>query len=288
MQTDFNSIDIQDALRVAIDAARRGGAIAKARLGSPGYLKWKGDRDVVTEASFAVQEEVVSVLQDSFPSAGILAEEGPEDAPIPVEAPHLWIVDPICGSLNFAQGIPYFAVSIALRSAGRIRVGVVYDPCRDELFEATDRTASELNGRKIAIQQISEGIEAWEAAFIGTDWPRKGDERYLAERIVSVMMGQILEVSVMGSPALGICNVAAGRLHGYWHLDLRFWDMAAASLILDRAGGVLTDIKGNSWLYADGGYVASNQVIHSWILNCVRAVMDHPGTATDKDKGTAT
>jgi myo-inositol-1(or 4)-monophosphatase len=202
----------------------------------------------------------------------VLAEEGPEDAPLPVDAPHLWVVDPICGSLNFAQGMPQFAVSIALRSAGRIRVGVVYDPCRDELFEATDTTASKLNGCKIAIRQISEGIEAWEAAFIGTDWTRSGEQRRLSERIIAVMMGQILECSVMGSPALGICNVAAGRLHGYLHLALSFWDIAAASLILERAGGILTDIKGDSWLYSDGGYIASNQVIHSWILNCVRAV----------------
>ena len=276
MQEETNTIDVAQALRVAIDAARKGGAIAKARLSSPGYLKWKGDRDVVTEASFAVQEEIISTLQTSFPDSGVLAEEGPEDAPVPVEAPHLWIVDPICGSLNFAQGIPYFAVSIALRSAGRIRVGVVYDPCRDELFEATDETATKLNGRKVATQQISEGIEAWEAAFVGTDWPRSGDERYLSERIVSVMMDQILECNVMGSPALGVCNVAAGRLHGYWHLDLNFWDIAAASLVLERAGGVLTDIKGDSWLYSEGGYIASNEVIHGWILNCVRAVMAEP------------
>lgn len=287
MQEDTNPIDIQRALRVAIDAARKGGAIAKARLDSPGYLKWKGDRDVVTEASFAVQEEIVSTLASAFPDFGILAEEGPEDAPVPVEAAHLWIVDPICGSFNFAQGIPYFAVSIALRSAGRIRAAVVYDPCRDELFEATDRTATKLNGRKVAVQQISEGIEAWEAAFLGTDWPHTGERRRLAERILNVMLDQILECSVMGSPALGVCNVAAGRLHGYFHLDLRFWDIAAASLILERAGGVFTDIRGDSWLYSDGGYVASNQVIHSWILNCVRAVMSEPASGF-VDTGTPT
>lgn len=276
MQDEAGTIDLQDALQTAIEAARKGGAIAKTRLGTPGYVKWKGDRDVVTEVSFAVQEAILDRLRTALPDSGVLAEEGPEDTPIPVDAPHLWIVDPICGSLNFAQGLPYYAVCIALRSAGRIRVGVVYDPCRDELFEATDVTATRLNGRKVAVQQISEGIEAWEAAFIGTDWPHRGSERYLAERIVSVMMDQILELSVMGSPALGVCNVAAGRLHGYLHLDLNFWDIAAASLILERAGGVLTDIKGDSWLYSEGGYVASNQVIHSWILNCVRAVMAEP------------
>jgi myo-inositol-1(or 4)-monophosphatase len=287
MQEETNGTDVDEALRVAIDAAKRGGAIARDRLSEPGYVKWKGERDVVTEASFAVQEEIVATLLASFPDSGILAEEGPEDDPVPVEAADLWIVDPICGSLNYSQRIPYFAVSIALRSAGRIRVGVVYDPCRDELFEATDGSATMLNGRTIAVQQISEGTEAWEAAFVGTDWPHSGEERYLTERIVSVMLGQVLECNVMGSPALGLCNVAAGRLHGYWHLGLHFWDVAAATLILERAGGILTDIKGDSWLYSDGGYVASNQIIHSWILNCLRAVMAEP-KLRESPKGEAT
>lgn len=276
MQEQADTIDVQRALSVAVDAARRGGAIAKARLASPGYLKWKGDRDVVSEASLEVQQEIVRTLLDGFPDSGVLAEEGPEDDPVPVDSPHLWIVDPICGSLNFAHGMPDFAVSIALRSAGGIRLGVVYDPCRDELFEASHATPARLNGRTIAVRQFSEGLEAWEAAFLGTDWPHSGDRRRLSERIVGVMLGQILECNVTGSPALGLCQVAAGRLHGYWHLDLKIWDIAAAALILERAGGVLTDIKGDSWLFSEAGYVASNQVIHSWMLNCIRAVMTEP------------
>src|SRR5207249_3590607 len=101
----------------------------------------------------------------------ILPEEGPEDEALPLDAERLWIVDPICGSLNYAQGIPYFAVSVGLRSEGAIRVGAVYDPCRDELFAATVGTRSTLNGESITVQQISEGYDAMEKAWIGTDWP---------------------------------------------------------------------------------------------------------------------
>src|SRR5687767_423271 len=115
------------ALDVAVDAALKGGTIAKQRCGNPGYLKWKGHRDVVPEAALEIQETIISTILSDFPDAGILAEEGPEDAPIPVDAPNLWIIDPICGSLNFVQGIPYFAISVALRSEGNIAVGVVYD-----------------------------------------------------------------------------------------------------------------------------------------------------------------
>ncbi len=250
--------------------------MARARLGDPGYVKWKGDRDVVSEASLQVQEAIVSTLLAEFPHSEILAEEGPEDAPLPVDAEHLWIVDPICGSLNFVQGIPYFAVSIALRSEGSIRAGVVYDPCHDELFEATTEASAALNGKKIAVQQISEGTEAWESAIVGTDWPHSGPRRQQARQLVEVMTGQVTECNLMGSPALGIASVAAGRLHAYWHLDLKIWDIAAAGLILERAGGILTDAQGATWLGSDGGYIASNDVIHGWVLDCMQAVIAPP------------
>ena len=144
-----------------------------------------------------MQDAIISAILAEFPDSGILAEEGPEDAPLPVDAEHLWIVDPICGSLNFVQGIPYFGISIALRSQGNIAVGVVYDPCRDELFEATADTAASLNGRKIAVQQISEGIEAWSAAVVGADWPHSGERREQAGRIVGLMLDQVGELSLM-------------------------------------------------------------------------------------------
>jgi len=123
-------MDTNRALDVAMAAARRGGEVARMRLGDPGYVTWKGHRDVVCEASFYVQNAIASTIQAEYPDAGILGEEGPDDAPLPVDAPELWIIDPICGSLNFVQGIPYFGVSVALRAEGNICVGVVYDPCR--------------------------------------------------------------------------------------------------------------------------------------------------------------
>lgn len=281
MPENTGSTEIQRARAVAVRAAREGGRVAQARRGDPGYLKWKGHRDVVSAASLEVQEAITSVILAEFPDSGILAEEGPEEAPLPVDAEPLWIVDPICGSLNFVQGIPHFAVSIALRSEGNLRVGVVYDPCCDELFEATTETPATLNGRKIVVQQISEGSEAWSAAIVGTDWPYSGERREQTRLIVGLMADQVGELNLMGSPALGFCNVAAGRLHAYWHLDLKIWDIAAASLILQRAGGILTDARGNTWLYSDGGYLATNGVIHGWALNCIEAVLNlpRPGSA---------
>ena len=171
----------------------------------------------------------------------------------------------------FAQGIPYFGISIALRTEGKIRLGVVYDPCHEDLFQATSTTPATLNGEQIVVQQVSVGPEAWSSAVVGTDWPCSGERRKQAKAIVTSMLDQVSECNLMGSPVLGFCNVAAGRLHAYWHLDLKIWDIAAASLILERAGGVLTDAAGVTWLYSDGGYLASNEIIHNWTLNCIQA-----------------
>src|SRR3970282_134371 len=110
-----------------------------------------------------------------------------------------------------------FAISIALRSEGRIRAAVVYDPCRDELFAATTETAATGNGEKIGVQQLSEGTEAWSAAVVGTDWPRHGQRRNRAKLIVGLMVDQVSECTLMGSPAPGMPGGAAGTLDVYVH-----------------------------------------------------------------------
>jgi myo-inositol-1(or 4)-monophosphatase len=262
------------ALEVAVRAARRGGEVAMARLGKPDYMRWKGHRDVVNGATIEVQDAILDVLQHETPAFGVLAEEGPEDEAVPLDAEYLWIVDPICGSLNYVQGIPYFGVSIALRTRGSIRVGAVYDPSRDEMFAASLTSHATLNGQTIGVQQISEGYDAFEKAWVGTDWPHQQDRFDQAMEVAAIMARQVISLSAMGSPALGLCNVACGRLHAYWALDLKIWDLAAGGLILTRAGGTLTDDHGSSWLYSGGGYIASNSVIHGWTLRCLQRVLE--------------
>jgi myo-inositol-1(or 4)-monophosphatase len=262
-----------EAFDVAVRAARVGGQVALARLGQPDYVTWKSHRDVVSGASVEVQDAILEVLRRETPDFGILAEEGPDDEALPLDAEHLWIVDPICGSLNYVQGIPFFGVSIALRTAGAIRVGAVYDPCRDEMFAATLSTRTTLNGGIVGVQQISEGYDAFEKAWIGTDLPHDQDKQDQAMQIAAIMARQVLSLTMMGSPALGICNVAVGRLHAYWALDLKIWDMAAAGLILTRSGGTLTDEHGDSWLFSKGGYIASNSVIHGWTMRSLQRVL---------------
>lgn len=267
-------MDDDRALEIATRAAFRGGRAALARLGTPGYLKWKGQRDVVTEASLHVQEQIVSVLQNECPGDAILAEEGPEDEPLAVDAARLWIVDPICGSLNFAQSIPFFAVSVALRVNGLLRVGVVYDPVRDEMFSARIGETAHLNGRPIAVLTVALGPEFWEQAWVACDLPHSGPRREEALQAFGIVTNEVLHHVILGSPALALCYVAAGRIHAYWTLDAQPWDVAAAGVILSQAGGLITDADGGSWLHTDGSYVAANTVSHKWALQTIKWVRD--------------
>ena len=266
------SSDTSRVLKTAIQAARTGGQLALARLSNPGYEKRKGPRDVVAGAIPDIQERIVETIRQDFPDDHFLLEEvgGPQD----VQADPLWIIDPLDGSLNFLHGIPIFAVSIAYRSADIYRVGVVYDPCRDELFQAVLGGGAYLNGRPIQVDQFSDGREAFDAAFIGTDWRGNQEEIRKALRLARYVAAETLQLITLGSPALGICYVAAGRLHAYYGLNhLRLWDVAAAAVILREAGGIFTDIEGASWLHAEEGYLASNNVIHGSLGRIISPIL---------------
>lgn len=268
-------------LATAVRAARAGGEMALARREDPGYLRWKGPRDLQAGASLDIQRRVVEVIQAEFPDDGFLLEEttderggGGEQIGSPGPPGRLWIVDPICGSMNFNQGMPLFAVSVACRAEGRDEVGVVYDPCNGELFHATFGHGAYLNDRPIYVQKVADGEDAYRQALVGTDLPGSVEDRRRALFIERSLGNDVTQVWTLGSPALGLCYVAAGRLHAYFHLDLRLWDVAAASVILTEAGGTLTDITGGPWLFSEGGQLASNGVVHGAMLRAIKPALE--------------
>ena len=269
-------MDDKSARDLAVRTAFRAGRLAAARIGEPGYLRWKGLRDVVAGASVEVQDEIVKAIRAECPDDAMLLEEGPEDEPLDVAAERLWIVDPICGSLNFVHGIPFFAISIALRVAGQLRVGVVYDPMRDECFAACIGEPAYLNDRPITVPTMSQGPEFWEQSWVGADLPNDGPLRKEALRVLELHAKEVLSLSVLGSPALGLCYVACGRLNVYWSLDAKPWDVAGAGVVLQCAGGLLTDPEGGSWIHSAGGYVAGNPSLHQWALRAIKYVKQHP------------
>ena len=268
-------------LQVAISAARAGGAMALARRDDPGYLRWKGSRNLQAGASLDIQKRIVEVIQAEFPDDGFLLEESTDEQEAASAsdgslgpAERLWIIDPICGSFNFNQGIPLFAVSVGCRAGGRDEIGVVYDPCNDELFQARYGGGAYLNDRPIVVDQVSEGEDAYKRAIVGTDLPGGVEERKKALFVNRSLGTEVTQLLMLGSPALGICYVAAGRLNAYFCLDLELWDVAAASVILLEAGGTLTDVTGGPWLFSEGGQVASNGVLHGGMLRGIKPALD--------------
>ena len=260
-------------LDVASRAAREGGRVALAHLDNPLYFKLKGRRDLMVGASLVVQDAIREILSREFPEDGLLAEEGPDDEPLPVGAEHLWIVDPIDGSTNFFRGLPSFAISIGFRDANGFRVGVVYDPNRDELFSARAGNGAHLNGHRITVHFAGEGEDAYDSSLIGTDLPGDTEGRVNALRAAMHVGNRMQSLVMLGSPALGLCYVAAGRLHAYFHLKLQLWDVAAAAVILQEAGAIFTNSTGSSWLYSDGSYLATNGRLHGGMLRLLRAAL---------------
>lgn len=244
----------------AVEAAREGGQLALSLLGQPGYVKHKGVRDLVTGSTLEVQARIQEVIQRDFPQHGILAEEDTPDSA--VEGEFQWIIDPIDGTTNYYRRLPPFAVAIALRQGQRVLLGVVYDPARDELFHARWGQGAFLNEKPIRVSRKSEAYDA----FIGTDWPCAPQERQDSVGAAAMAIGEALSLRTLGAPALGLCYVAAGYLDAYYHLALKLWDVAAAAVILEEAGGTLSDLQGGPWLHSPGHYLASNGNIHERLI----------------------
>ncbi len=276
--------DLQRILEVAQTAARAGGEIARAKIDDPtAHFSWKRSRDPFVAQSLEVQNAIVQIIKSEFSDAAVLAEEGPEDEEMPVGADPLWIVDPICGSLNYMHHDPEYAVGIGYLQDGAWKVGVVYEPERDAMYWGVDTRGAFLNGRRILVDQFADGAEAWQAAAVGIDWPGDLEARKEMLTVVSTIVPAVTSIRVIGSPALALCYVAAGRLHGYSALDLRPWDVAPAGVILQAAGGTLTNFSGSSWYHSpDGGYVASNSVIHGRLLQSAQAIIALRRMAADR------
>ena len=240
----------------AVEAARQGGQLAMSLLGRPGYIKQKGPRDLVTGSTLDVQARIREIIQRDFPQHGILAEEGSPDSV--TQGEFQWIIDPIDGTTNYYRRLPPFAVSIALRQGKRVLLGVVYDPTRDELFHACRGQGAFLDEKRIRVTSKSEAYEA----FIGTDWPNAPLDRQDSLRAAAVIIDEALSLRTLGAPALGLCYVAAGYLDTYYHLALNLWDVAAAAVIVEEAGGAFSDLLGGAWIHSPGHYLATNGHLH--------------------------
>lgn len=248
------------------------------RLGSYEKLEQKlSSSDLVTEVDKGSERLIRKLIHTHFPQHSFLGEEGVEpgsDASRQAlqderDAEYLWIVDPIDGTTNFVHGFPFFCVSIALAYKGEVIVGVIYDPVRDELFIAEKGKGAYVHGKRLAISEES----TLAASLIATGFPP--DMRGalpLNLKGIQHLAPQVRNIRVAGSAALHLAYLAAGRLSGFWEINLNSWDLAAGALIVQEAGGTVTDDMGQPYHLAVRNIVASNGHIHERFLQELQSV----------------
>jgi myo-inositol-1(or 4)-monophosphatase len=245
-------------LETALSAARKAGEVLRAGFGTEHAITYKGEVDLVTEVDAEAERVIREELLGTFPTYGMLAEEGGE---LEGEEDARWIVDPLDGTTNYAHGLSIFCVSIALERSGEVVLGVVHDPMRGETFVAQRGRGATLNDQPIKVSDTEELIRA----LIATGFPYDRAEMPEALELFGRLAAATRGMRRLGSTALDLCYVAAGRLDGYYERGIWPWDLAAGSVILEEAGGKLTNYRGDV-LDLDGReIVASNGRLHAAI-----------------------
>lgn len=239
---------------VALTAALAAGRLLRTKFADTREIKSKGFRDIVTDADFASDRAIRTRLMRAFPDYVILSEE---DAQPPARADYVWMVDPLDGTTNYAHRLPIFCVSIALTHRGQPIVGVVYDPMREECFFAERGKGASMNGTRLAASRIVEV----EDAVIGFELAREPQLRAHGLSIFAELASRATTARLGGSAALSLCYVGAGRLDGYFQLQLAAWDVAAGILIARESGARVTHLDGKPASLAGGAYVAGTRGI---------------------------
>jgi myo-inositol-1(or 4)-monophosphatase len=251
------------ALRaLAEEIARAAGAIQRARYETALQIESKSRPiDLVTEVDRACEALIVSAIRRERPADDILAEEGGAHADS--GADWRWVIDPLDGTVNFAHGYPCFSVSIGVLHRGVRTVGVVYEPLRDELFEAIRGQGARRNGKAIAVSQEARFGRALLATGFAYDVHDAERDNLAPFARVAKSAGGIRRD---GSAAIDLCYVACGRFEGYWELKLHAWDVAAGILIVEEAGGRVTDLRGGPPPASGREIAASNGHVHDALL----------------------
>ncbi len=249
-----------DIKATAVNAAKKAGLMLKERLGSALDIEYKGVLNLVTEMDKKAEALIISEIRKAFPSHSILTEESGKHAG---EEGYRWIIDPLDGTTNYAHGLPFFCVSIGFEAWGQVTHGVVYNPMLNELFYAQKGKGAYLNGKKITVSKI----DNLNSSLLATGFPydiRSSKNNNLVHFKKFALKAQAIRRA--GSAALDLCYAACGRFDGFWEIKLKPWDTAAACLMVEEAGGRVTDFSGGPFDMDKPECLASNRLIHEEML----------------------
>jgi len=246
-------------ISTAIEAATEAGKYLKKNLGKVRNIQLKdgGEKNLVTEIDKHSEEIIIEIIKKHHPSHDILAEESGKTRG--QSSDYRWIIDPLDGTTNFTHSFPVFCVSIGLEHCGELIAGAIYDPNFDELFTAEKGKGAFLNGKRIHVSSV----DSLKRSLLVTGFPYNIAENpdHAVEHFVQFLM-DAQAVRRMGSAAIDLAYVAAGRYEGFWEVWLNPWDMAAGAIILTEAGGMLSDFSGNGFSIYEKQILATNGRVH--------------------------
>lgn len=253
---------MQPLLNIAITAARLAGDIIVRHLEQLDRIKItaKSSEEYFTEVDIKAEQAIIHTIHKAYPEHGIIAEESGIHND---NAESVWIIDPLDGTTNYMHGFPFFSVSIAHKVKNRIEHAVVYDPIRHECFSASRGRGAQMNDRRIRVSKQTQ----LNASLLGTGFPFRNVA--LAQRFLptfEALIGKCAGVRRTGSAALDLAYVASGRLDGFWEFGLRPWDIAAGSLLVKEAGGLISDLQGGEDYMKQGDVVAGTPKIFKSLL----------------------
>ena len=248
----------QDFLTPMQDLAREAGTLLLSFFGHVA-VEYKGDADLVTQADRNSEKLIVERIRKLWPDHDLIGEEGSRRD---TGSDFRWYVDPLDGTTNFAHGYPVFCVSMALEYKGERIAGVVYDPCRNEMFAAGKGSGSRLNGQAIRVSRTSRLVESLVATGFPSHKRHKNPNIHFYHQITLRSHG----VRRAGSAALDLCTVACGRFDGFWEFNLNSWDTAAGVLLVEEAGGKVTNFSNQPFNIDSREVLASNGLIHNELV----------------------
>lgn len=241
--------------------ARQAGQILSDSYEKDHQVDFKGVTNLVTEVDHASEAFLISEINRQFQAHSFLAEESGAS---PTRSEHLWIIDPLDGTVNYAHGVPIFCVSIAYAYRGQVLLGAVHDPMRNEMFTAKRGSGAWLNGRPLKVSSVVDLQQSLMVTGFPYEYPDSLPNNFdLFARLGRLTRG----VRRLGSAAIDLCYVAAGRLDGYWEVSLSPWDVAAGGLIAEQAGALVTSLQGElDYLNSPVSIVAANPGLHPRLL----------------------
>lgn len=252
--------DLTKIKKVAIKAAKEAGEHALNRMGHLREVSHKGGpNDLVTDVDKKCEEIIISKIKKEFPLHSILAEESGEQL---VGDVFKWIIDPLDGTTNYAHGFPVFCISIGVVYNNSVKVGVVYDPTRDELFTAEEGNGAFLNSEPVKVSTRPKVHDSLVATGFAYNVPGRNDNL----TYFKIIMEKAQAVRRAGSAAIDLCYVACGRFDGFWEFGLAPWDTAAGQLMVKEAGGKVTTIDGKPFDIFQKEIVATNGQIHDEMM----------------------